>query len=98
MPERGEILGQIIEDGPIQGFETVITYKMGHLPLDHFPYWGGEHVQGFWGDETRIAKKRLKLHTIETINTPVSSEQPNPVEEIATQTQETEINQPITIS
>lgn len=83
MPERGEILGQLVEDGPFQGLETVITYKMGHLPLDHYPNWGGEHVQGVWGAETRLTKKRLKLHIIEPVAPPTSPsvEQTQPLEE-----------------
>ena len=77
MSERIKIGEAVIDQ---QGaLQTVASYYEGHLNLDNFQNWGGEHVWGFTGPETRQVTKRLQLHIIEPI-VPEPIEQPQILE------------------
>lgn len=51
----------IAENGSLK---TIATYYVGHLSLDNFANWGGEHLIGFTGPETRIVTRELRTSRI----------------------------------
>lgn len=86
MSERIKVGEVVIEQ---QGaLQRVATYYKGHLNLDNFQNWGGQHLEGFTGPETRIESKRLEFHIIE----PIEQKQLSP--EIP---QVLEVNQSVTV-